>query len=233
MKLQLHIELRVCTRAYPKFSGLSHNEVNNNNNNNNNNNKHSLRSNTKCYGGKTHTRLTYKIAVQLHVVAESGTICSSRSRRPVRKVLVTPSYLCSCHCLPWHRAAISLACNPHNTESSTWRRLDHRWGRTESYCTRSPHCRSSPGTNSNLCCMTLTFQARINSMEVSPSWEANSHSASQEIPRLMELEWSSLCFIRVRHWSLSWTRWTQSVSYHTIYLRTIIILFSHLRIDLP
>jgi hypothetical protein len=35
------------TRVYPKLSGLSHNEINNNN-------KHSLRSNTKGYGGKTH-----------------------------------------------------------------------------------------------------------------------------------------------------------------------------------
>jgi hypothetical protein len=34
------------TRVYPKVSGLSHNEINNN--------KHSLRSNTKSYGGKTH-----------------------------------------------------------------------------------------------------------------------------------------------------------------------------------
>jgi hypothetical protein len=33
-------------RVYPKVSGLSHNEINNNN-------KHSLRSNTKGYGGKT------------------------------------------------------------------------------------------------------------------------------------------------------------------------------------
>jgi hypothetical protein len=32
---------------YPKVSGLSHNEINTNN-------KHSLRSNTKGYGGKTH-----------------------------------------------------------------------------------------------------------------------------------------------------------------------------------
>jgi hypothetical protein len=36
------------------------------------------------------TRLTHKIAVQLHVVAESCTICSSRSRRPVRKLLNNP-----------------------------------------------------------------------------------------------------------------------------------------------
>jgi hypothetical protein len=39
------------------------------------------------------TRLTHKIALQLHLVAESCTICSSGSRRPVRKLLDTPSYL--------------------------------------------------------------------------------------------------------------------------------------------
>jgi hypothetical protein len=39
------------------------------------------------------TRLTHKIAIQLHLVAESSTICSSRSRRPVRKLLVTPSHI--------------------------------------------------------------------------------------------------------------------------------------------
>jgi hypothetical protein len=49
-------------------------------------NKHSLRSNTKSYGGNTH-----KIAIQLHLVAESCTICNSSSRRPVRKLFDTPS----------------------------------------------------------------------------------------------------------------------------------------------
>jgi len=34
------------------------------------------------------TRLTHKIAIQLHLVAEN-----SRSRRPVRKILDTPSYI--------------------------------------------------------------------------------------------------------------------------------------------
>jgi len=38
------------------------------------------------------TRMTHKIAIQLHLVAESYTICSSRSRQPVRKLLNTPSY---------------------------------------------------------------------------------------------------------------------------------------------
>jgi hypothetical protein len=39
------------------------------------------------------TRLTHKIAIQPHLVAESCTICSSRSRRPVLKLLDTPSYI--------------------------------------------------------------------------------------------------------------------------------------------
>jgi hypothetical protein len=39
------------------------------------------------------TRPTHKIAIQLHLMAESCTICSSRSRRPVRKLLGTPSYI--------------------------------------------------------------------------------------------------------------------------------------------
>jgi hypothetical protein len=38
------------------------------------------------------TRLTQKIAIQLHLVAESCTICSSRSRRPARKPLDTMLY---------------------------------------------------------------------------------------------------------------------------------------------
>jgi hypothetical protein len=38
------------------------------------------------------TRLSHKTAIQLHFLAESCTICSSRSRWPVRKLLDTPSY---------------------------------------------------------------------------------------------------------------------------------------------
>jgi hypothetical protein len=56
--------------------------------NNDNNDKHSLKSNTKGYGGKTH-----KIAIQVHLVADNCTICCFRSRRPVRKILDTPLYL--------------------------------------------------------------------------------------------------------------------------------------------
>jgi hypothetical protein len=42
-------------------------------------------------------RLTHKIAIQLHLVAESCTICSSCSRWPVRKLLDTPSYILMYH----------------------------------------------------------------------------------------------------------------------------------------
>jgi hypothetical protein len=46
------------------------------------------------------TRLTHKIAIQLHLVAESCTIRSSRSRRPVRKLLDTPSYFLYIYIFP-------------------------------------------------------------------------------------------------------------------------------------
>jgi len=37
-------------------------------------------------------RLTHKVVIQLHLVAESCTIYSSHSSRPVRKLLDTLSY---------------------------------------------------------------------------------------------------------------------------------------------
>jgi hypothetical protein len=81
-------------RYIQKFPDWVYNETNSssNNNNNNNNYKRSLRRSTKSMAAKL-TRLTHKIEVQLHPVAESCTTCSSRSRRPVRKLLVTPSYI--------------------------------------------------------------------------------------------------------------------------------------------
>jgi hypothetical protein len=38
-------------------------------------------------------RPNHKIAIQLHIVAENCTSCSSFSRRPVRKLMDTPSYM--------------------------------------------------------------------------------------------------------------------------------------------
>jgi len=42
------------------------------------------------------TRLTHKVAIQLHLGAEGYTICSYLSRHPVRKLLDTPSYVIQC-----------------------------------------------------------------------------------------------------------------------------------------
>jgi hypothetical protein len=55
------------------------------------NNKHSLKATQEVTVAKL-TRLTHKITIQLDLVAERFNICSSRSRRPVRKLLDTPSY---------------------------------------------------------------------------------------------------------------------------------------------
>jgi hypothetical protein len=41
------------------------------------------------------TKRTHQIAIQLHLVADGCTICRSHSRRPVRKLLVTPSCIAS------------------------------------------------------------------------------------------------------------------------------------------
>jgi len=40
------------------------------------------------------TRLTHKTAIQLDLMVECCTTCSSRSRRPVRKLLDIPSCVC-------------------------------------------------------------------------------------------------------------------------------------------
>jgi hypothetical protein len=55
------------------------------------------------------------------------------------------------------------------------------------------------------------------SIEHSPSWEANHHSCSQEI---------------TRHWSLSWARCIQFTTFNPISVRFILILSSHLRLGL-
>jgi hypothetical protein len=48
------------------------------------------------------TRLTHKIVIQQHLVAESCTICSSRSRRPTSSYLI---YLWDTTCMPLNRGA--------------------------------------------------------------------------------------------------------------------------------
>jgi hypothetical protein len=56
------------------------------------NNKPSLKSNTKDYGVKTHYIDSQNSNINAPSI-ESYTICSSRSRQPVRKLLDTPLYI--------------------------------------------------------------------------------------------------------------------------------------------
>jgi hypothetical protein len=42
-----------------------------------------------------------------------------------------------------------------------------------------------------------------------------------------------IMFTRTLHWSLSWARWIQSIPFHSIYVRPILILSSRLRLCLP
>jgi hypothetical protein len=67
-------------------------------------------------------------------------------------------------------------------------------------------------------------------MEHSPSWEANRFAASQEIPRIL---WFITAFTNARHLSLSWANSIQPKPSHPTSYRSIIILSSHLHLDLP
>jgi hypothetical protein len=81
-------EVKICgvTRVYPKVSGL-------------NLTKYTLTTINARWEVTQRvmvaylTRLTHKIAIHLHLVAEICTICSSRSWRPVRKLLDTIMYI--------------------------------------------------------------------------------------------------------------------------------------------
>jgi len=64
------------------------------------------------------TRLTLKIAIQVHLVAESCTTCSSRSRRPVRNFWIHP--LINLTSLGRHR-------KPNNLERTGQTSCVHRW----------------------------------------------------------------------------------------------------------
>jgi hypothetical protein len=65
------------------------------------------------------TGLTHNIAIQLHLVAESCNICSSLSRRPVRKLLDTLSYV-------FFKARVNRACST-NRWPEKWSQ-DISWG---------------------------------------------------------------------------------------------------------
>jgi len=76
------------------------------------------------------------------------------------------------------------------------------------------------------------FQLTKYSMEQSP-WEAHSHLASQEILLLLWNTRFITVFTRACHWSLCWARCIQSTPFHTISLRSTLILYFHLRLGFP
>jgi len=80
----------ITTKVYPKDSGLSHNEMTTTTTTN-------IRweATQRVMAAKL-TRLTHKIAIQLHLEVQSCAICSSLSRRPVRILLDTPSSIMGC-----------------------------------------------------------------------------------------------------------------------------------------
>jgi hypothetical protein len=55
-------------------------------------------------------------------------------------------------------------------------------------------------------------------MEPNPSWEAASRSATEEFFNILWNQKLITVFTKTRHWSLSWTRWIQSILPHPISL---------------
>jgi hypothetical protein len=66
----------------------------------------------------------------------------------------------------------------------------------------------------------------------SPSWETDSHSVGQDVPRLLWNPSIISVFTRAHHFSLCWNNLIQSMP-SLPYLRYILILYCHLRLNLP
>jgi hypothetical protein len=80
----------------------------------------------------------------------------------------------------------------------------------------------------------LVARSHVHSfMELSPSWEAANCAATKKFPAFYRTRSFIIVFTRAIHWSLSWARAIQSIASHHIYLRFILILFTHLRVGLP
>jgi len=85
------------------------------------------------------------------------------------------------------------------------------------------------GKHSICSCLNTRTDWPMHAMVQNPSWEANNHSANQEIFHLL---WNSRVHYHV-HKTLSWARWIHSTTSRPISLRSILILSSHLWLGLP
>jgi hypothetical protein len=70
-------------------------------------------------------------------------------------------------------------------------------------------------------------------MELSPSSEVNSCTATREFPTSYGTRKFITMFTRALNWSLSWGRSIQSIPRHPISLRPILVLSIHLYLSLP
>jgi hypothetical protein len=55
----------------------------------------------------------------------------------------------------------------------------------------------------------------------------------KNFPAFYETRRFIIVFTRTLHWFLSWARWIQSIPFHPVSLRSILILIAHLRLGLP
>ncbi len=70
-------------------------------------------------------------------------------------------------------------------------------------------------------------------MQQSPSWEANQFSASQKFPAFYGTRRFITAFTSAHHLSLSLASSIQSITPNSTFWRSILLLSSHLRLDLP
>jgi hypothetical protein len=73
----------------------------------------------------------------------------------------------------------------------------------------------------------------INSMDLSPFWEAARRSATSELPKIYGTRKYSTVFTRALHWYLSWVRWNLSIPFYPTALSSILISPSYIWLGLP
>jgi hypothetical protein len=178
---------------------------------------------TQSLMGAKLTRMTHKIAIRLHVVAESCTICRSRSRRPVRKRLDKPSYNFN----TLLQKVIPFYANFGYTSLLQYdivypkQLLDYR-----PVGMRRPE-RPLKGLLTYLFTYLLAQWCRTLFEKLLVTQLVKNIMLSYGTRRFITV------FTKARHWTLSWSSRIQFAPSIPISLRSILMLSSHLRLGLP
>jgi hypothetical protein len=172
------------------------------------------------------TRLTHKIAIQLYLVAKSCIICSSRCRRPVRKLLDTPSYFtesernrigwCGLDSSRSRQGTEAVSLNTVMKFQAPWKVQNFLtiWA-TVSFFRRLFSMELVYGTRRFFVFTTIhhwILRWASYAMEQNSPLEANSNSVEKCLA-FYGNQRSILVFTRACHWTLSWARWIQSTSH--------------------